>query len=82
MISFKLSISASKNIDFKQYKAWKKLPSKRANPVLIRAYIYQCRDLPAADDDGGSDPFVKLWDLSGKDKKTRVIYDNVNPLFF
>ncbi len=57
-------------------------PSKRANPVLIRAYIYQCRDLPAADDDGSSDPFVKLWDLSGKDKRTRVIYDNVNPLFF
>lgn len=23
-----------------------------------------------------------MWDLSGKDKKTRVIYDNVNPLFF
>lgn len=38
--------------------------------------------MPAADDDGGSDPYVKVWDLSGKDKKTRVIYDNINPLFF
>jgi len=29
-----------------------------------------------------SDPYIKLGYLSGKDKKTRVIYDNVNQLFF
>lgn len=36
---------------------------KRAVPVKIIAYIYQCRDLPAADDDGCSDPYVKIWDV-------------------
>jgi len=44
--------------------AWKSSPPKRAQPVAIRAYIYQCRDLPAADSNGTSDPFVKIWDMS------------------
>ena len=35
----------------------KQLP-KRAKSQKVRAYIYQCKDLPAADDDGLSDPFI------------------------
>ena len=73
MISFKLSIhdvSANGKINFREYDSWKKNPSKRAIPVTIRAYIYQCRDLPAADSNGTSDPFVKVWDMSDKQKKT------------
>lgn len=69
MISFKLSIhDVSRNgpINFKDFDSWKKAPSKRAIPVVIRAYIYQCRDLPAADSNGTSDPFVKIWDMSEK----------------
>jgi Ca2+-dependent lipid-binding protein len=38
--------------------------------------------LPAADEDGQSDPFVKIWDTSKEEKKTRVIEDNNNPLFY
>ena len=73
MVSFKLSIhdaSVNDSIDFKKFDAWKKAPSKRAIPVTIRAYIYQCRDLPAADSNGTSDPYVKIWDMSDKGKKT------------
>ena len=71
MISFKLSV-ARKNvqINVKETKAWKRQPAPRAQAVIIRAYIYQCRDLPASDDNGSSDPFVRVWDMSGKDKKT------------
>ena len=50
--------------------------------MKIRAYIYQCRDLPAADADGSSDPYITAWDTSGKMKKTSVIDDNNNPLFY
>jgi len=43
-------------------------PLAVAIPVIIRAYIYQCRDLPAADSNGTSDPFVKVWDMSETQK--------------
>ena len=65
MFSFKFSIhDITKNgaIDFKQFKAWKGKVAKRSNPVKIRAYIYQCQDLPAADTEGTSDPFIVAWD--------------------
>jgi Ca2+-dependent lipid-binding protein len=48
----------------------------------VRAYIYQCKDLPAADEDGSSDPYIQVWDFSEKKKKTQVVQDNNNPLFY
>ena len=50
-------------INFKDFDSWKKKVPKRSNPVTIRAYIYQCRDLPAADAEGTSDPFIEVWDI-------------------
>lgn len=85
MISFKLSIhdASHEEINFRDFPSWKKLPPKRLEPVKIRAYVYQCRDLPAADSNGTSDPFVTIWDMSeGKPKKTQTIEDNVNPLYY
>ncbi len=38
--------------------------------------------MPAADSDGQSDPFIKIWDMTTDEKKTKVIEDNNNPLFF
>jgi len=37
--------------------------------------------LPAADDNGSSDPFIRITD-TGKAQDTRVIFDNVNPIFY
>jgi len=51
-------------IDYSKYDAWKKPPLKRLKIKKVRAYIFQCRDLPAADEDGQSDPYIKIWDLS------------------
>ena len=85
MISFKLSIhDTTKNgeINFKDWAAWSKPPPKRAVPVKIRAYIYQCKDLPAADSNGTSDPFIKVWDMSEGQKQTQIIEDSTNPLYY
>jgi len=35
---------------------------KRGQAINIRAFIYQCRELPAADAEGTSDPYVTVWD--------------------
>ncbi len=50
-----VSVPGGDKID--NYMIEKSLP-KRAKSQKVRAYIYQCKDLPAADDDGLSDPFI------------------------
>lgn len=69
-------------VDFKNYDAWKRPPPKRLNSYKVRCYIYQCRDLPAADSDGSSDPFIEVWSTDKKKAKTPVVDDNCNPIFF
>jgi hypothetical protein len=84
LLSFKLSIRERKkdeNFLFEKFPAWSKQPPKRLNPYKARVYIYQCRDLPSADDDGQSDPYIKVWTLEGS-KRTSCIEDNNNPIFF
>ena len=84
MLSFKFSIhdvSKNKYIDFLDFKSWNK-HSEKPQSVKIRAYIYQCRDLPAADSNGTSDPFVRIWDMSDTVKETQTIFENNNPLFY
>lgn len=49
--------------------------------MKVRAYIWQARDLPAADENGSSDPFIKICD-SEKEHCTATIWDNLNPLFY
>ena len=50
----------SKNgpIDFNEYLPWSKPLPKRPKLFKVRVFIWQARDLPAADDSGSSDPFV------------------------
>ena len=64
MISVKIALNhKSKNgpMDFKKYDIWKKAPPKRLKSWKIRCFIFQCKDVPAADSDGSSDPYVSLW---------------------
>lgn len=55
---------------------WKPVPMK------VRAYIYQCKDLPSGDEDGLSDPFIKIWDKLREVPETKVIQDTLNPIFY
>lgn len=85
MLSIKLSIhdkSKDGPINFSDFPAWKKPPPKRLSAKKVRLYLFQCRDLPAADADGQSDPFIKVWDTSKEEKQTQIIYDNLNPMFY
>lgn len=84
VISLKLSIHDKRHgpIVFKNFDSWTKDPPKRMNPKYVRAFVFQCRDLPAADSDGQSDPFIKIWDTTKDEVKTKVIEDNNNPLFY
>ena len=66
-------------IQFADFDCWCKRPPRRAEAIKIRAYIYQARDLPAADKEGTSDPFITVWDCDDKPKKTRCIEDTLNP---
>ena len=63
-------VSKYGDIDFKKKKVWKQKIAKRANPVKIRAYIYLCRGLPAADKNGTSDPYLLVWDTVPEKKQT------------
>lgn len=50
--------------------------------MKIRCFLFQCKDIPAADEDGTSDPFIRVWNC-GEDKiETKVVDDNLNPIFF
>ncbi len=77
------------SIDFKTQPSWKKTIGKRANVNLIRAFIYQARDLPAADEDGASDPYLQIfdhWQTVDKSRKThrrtRVVNDTCFPMYY
>jgi len=53
-ISVKMSVHEAKSnaIEWKTQKTWAKKLSKRSDILKVRAYVFQCRDLPAADEDG------------------------------
>ena len=44
--------------------------------------MYQCKDLPAADEDGSSDPYIEVWSPDKNKALTPYIEDNCNPIFF
>ena len=61
MISIR-DVSKDGPVDWSQNPVWsKRLPRRPANKK-VRAFVFQCRDLPAADSDGTSDPFLEFTD--------------------
>ena len=68
-------------LDLTKQEAWCIKLQRRPPTFLVRAYCFQARDLPAADENGSSDPFIRITD-TGKAQDTRVIFDNVNPIFY
>lgn len=84
IIGIRLSLHDTENegrINWQNYPNWAARLRKRPNIMKVRAYLFQARDLPAADDDGGSDPFVRITDC-GKIQESRVIFGNINPIWY
>ena len=83
MISIKMSVKKKgfDAYDFKSAEAWSKPPPKRVGAWKIRCFIFQCKDIPAADEDGSSDPFIRVWHCGEEQIKTKTIDDNLNPIF-
>jgi hypothetical protein len=85
LVSIRLSIHDKTKdgpIDFLKQPVYKEKLPKRLSTRKVRAYIYQCRDLPSADSDGQSDPYIEAWNPEGERAITRVIDDNLNPIFY
>jgi hypothetical protein len=78
ILSFKLSlvrVTEDAKIDFtdkKKHPGWNTRVPRRSNPVKVRAYVYSCRDLPAADATGTSDPYLEVWDTSPEEDKVKT----------
>ena len=68
ILSFKISIIDPKEnpIDIMKEPEWARKLPRRPKLRSIRAYIYSCKDLPAADEDGSSDPYIQVWDTADK----------------
>lgn len=61
IVGFKLSIHDIEKdgpINFLQFPQWSKRVNKRPPNIKVRVFCWQARDLPAADDNGSSDPFL------------------------
>ena len=91
MISFRLSIHNQDeygDVDWSYVPAWSYDLSDEPDKYPIRANIYQCKELPPSDDNGTSDPYVKIWspfkvnDNEKKMVRTRIVNDNNNPIFY
>lgn len=82
IVGMRMSIhNAVTPINWKDHSVWAAKLVKRPPLTKIRVFCWQARDLPAADESGSSDPFMRLTDAD-KVHETRTIFDNVNPIFY
>jgi len=73
VVSFRLSIvPVDSGIDLTTQENWKKRMARRPESAKIRCYLFQCKDLPAADEDGASDPLVTIFNSVHQDKEDRM----------
>jgi hypothetical protein len=67
--------------------AWERMSSpnhagpEEKFPYVVRINIFQCRDLPAADDSGSIDPYLKL-NLLGEERESKKKSETKDPMFY
>ena len=62
--------------------AWRNKPPNRLDAWKMRACIYSCSQLPPADSEGTSDPYVQVWTSDEKKITTQVVDDTNNPIYY
>ena len=83
----------SDQVDLAKEPNWKKRLASRPITQKLRCFIFQAKDLPAADEDGTSDPKVVVFnsidaDGTNMDKmrshvaQTQVVEDTCDPMFY
>ena len=93
VVGFRLSLIKDDGVtELIKQENWKKKLRPRPDSKKIRCYLFQCRDLPAADEDGASDPMVIVYNTVDEDRdkermknqecKTRVVENNCDPMFY
>ena len=63
-------------------KAWSKKPEKRSTARKVRIFLFQCADIPSADEDGVSDCFISVWNPDAHERRTIVVEDTLNPIYY
>ena len=85
MLQVKLTLNplrTNPELNFDQYPNWNSSIPKRLSSFNLRCFIFQCRDLPPADAEGTSDVYLSVWNQTGETVQTKVIHDNLNPIFY
>ena len=74
VVSFRLSIvRADSGVHLPSQEKWSKKLLRRPSSAKIRCYLFQCRNLPAADDDGASDPIITIFSTIGSDGDAEIL---------
>jgi len=84
ILGIRMTVHDVKNegeINWNDYPYWAMKMKRRPQIIKVRAYVFQARDLPAADANGSSDPFARITDCAAE-VDTMVIFDNVNPIWY
>jgi len=75
IVGLRLTILRDENpVDIIKEANWAKKMKRRPDSAKIRCYLFQCKGLPAADDDGSSDPKVRVFntiDLDGNSDRMK-----------
>lgn len=58
------------------------LPKRLGKVLKIKCFIFQCKEIPSADDDGQSDCYISVWNQQGDKITTEVVDDNLNPIYY
>ncbi len=78
MVQFSLSITPTP-VRAEQ----KRLTEHRSAEVYdVFIHIFQCKDLPASDQEGTSDPYVSIFTMADKPVTTSIVYGTLNPVAF
>lgn len=78
IISWKFSITDKPVAKKEEVKGWKVKTTPKFYKVFV--HIFQCKNLPAADEEGTSDTYINLVTSSELPIKTSIAYATLNPV--